>query len=414
MRRWGRRSPTWGICRPASTATVDVMITSALPRPLRVCTAIGSMASMVIGLVWLLFPQLNPYVDENLSLVRQVVALTPFTVGLTAVALVGTLVAAVAATRPHAAGAPQTAGGSQTVSGSEAADRGLRIAALPVTLGLLASLCSMNGLSMAGYTVALALPPVAVVVGIVAAVRVRRARLPLAIAAILVAVLLIVARTAWIGAFIAVIGSLEAKLSLMAGQFVLLVTAALWVACTVRLAARSATLRRLTPIVVRFRVPITVIAALGPVPYAAHRLTWLTPWPLFAPEASDSRVLAWGVALSAGAWMGAVLTLGLIRPWGERFPRWMPVVGGRVVPPAAAVIPGSVVAGLLCLAAVPWAALFGPGGVPSVYFWVLPVWLWGPALALAVWGYAGHRAGIGDPAGVGSLTVAADRAGWAR
>src|SRR5690606_20945182 len=135
------------------------MITSALPRPLRVCTAIGSMASMVIGLVWLLFPQLNPYVDENLSLVRQVVALTPFTVGLTAVALVGTLVAAVAATRPHAAGAPQTAGGSQTVSGSEAADRGLRTAALPVTLGLLASLCSMNGLSMAGYTVALALPP---------------------------------------------------------------------------------------------------------------------------------------------------------------------------------------------------------------------------------------------------------------
>jgi len=32
------------------------MITSALPRPLRVCTAIGSMASMVIGLVWLLSP----------------------------------------------------------------------------------------------------------------------------------------------------------------------------------------------------------------------------------------------------------------------------------------------------------------------------------------------------------------------
>lgn len=372
------------------------MITSTIPRPLRVGTAIGSAASLVVGLVWLLVPWLNPYVNEDLSLVRHVLALTPFTVGLTLVVLVATLVAAAAAVRPEASGP------------------GLRIAAVPVTLALLAGLSSMNGLSLAGYVVALALPPVAVVGGIVAAVRAPRARLPLAVAAILVAVLVVLGRTAWTGALGSVFESLRMQLTMIVGQLILLATTALWVSCTLRLAATSTTLRRLTPIVVRLRVPITVIAALGPVPYAAHRLTWLTPWPLFAPESSESTTLAWGVALSAGAWMGAVLTLGLIRPWGERFPRWMPVIGGRVVPPAAAIVPGSIVAGLLCLAAVPWVALLSPGAVPSVYFWLLPVWLWGPALALAVWGYAGHRAGIGDMSGVSNHAAVADRAGWAR
>jgi hypothetical protein len=35
----------------------------------------------------------------------------------------------------------------------------------------------------------------------------------------------------------------------------------------------------------------------------------------------------------------AALTIGLVRPWGEVFPRWLPIVGGRPVParPATAV-----------------------------------------------------------------------------
>jgi len=97
--------------------------------------------------------------------------------------------------------------------------------------------------------------------------------------------------------------------------------------------------------------------------------------------------------------LGFVLTLGLVRPWGERFPRWMPGVAGRPVPVAAAAVPGGIVAAVLCTSAVPMLhdlTLTGAGsglGVDSVVdrvamAVVFPFWLWGPMLALAVWGYA--------------------------
>jgi hypothetical protein len=38
----------------------------------------------------------------------------------------------------------------------------------------------------------------------------------------------------------------------------------------------------------------------------------------------------------------ALLTLGLVRPWGEVVPRWVPGVGGRPVPVRAATIPASI------------------------------------------------------------------------
>lgn len=47
----------------------------------------------------------------------------------------------------------------------------------------------------------------------------------------------------------------------------------------------------------------------------------------------------------------ALLTLGLVKPWGEVFPRWMPFLGGRRVPIKAAVIPATVGAALIVLLA---------------------------------------------------------------
>jgi hypothetical protein len=41
---------------------------------------------------------------------------------------------------------------------------------------------------------------------------------------------------------------------------------------------------------------------------------------------------------------GAVLTLGLAQRWGEVFPRWIPVLRGRRVPPALAIVPATFVA----------------------------------------------------------------------
>jgi hypothetical protein len=34
----------------------------------------------------------------------------------------------------------------------------------------------------------------------------------------------------------------------------------------------------------------------------------------------------------------AFLTIGLVRPWGETFPNWVPVIGGRDVPARGATI----------------------------------------------------------------------------
>lgn len=169
-------------------------------------------------------------------------------------------------------------------------------------------------------------------------------------------------------------------------------------AALVALALRPAGMdgpRRVEAWVIRHRRPLTLLAACGPLPYALLRLTWLTPWPLLGGTMAEADVATrvWGLTLSAGAWLGVILTLGLIRPWGEVFPRWFPGVGGRPVPLAVVAVPGFTIAALLIFAAVPMvlsASINGPS-IMLASALVFPCWLWGPALALAVWGYLGHR-----------------------
>lgn len=158
--------------------------------------------------------------------------------------------------------------------------------------------------------------------------------------------------------------------------------------------------RRVGATVVRHRTAWTVVAACCALPYGLVRMTWLTPWPVLGQgEELSAEIRLWGLLLGGGAMLGFVLTLGLVRPWGERFPRWMPGVAGRPVPVAAAAVPGGIVAAVLCTSAVPMLhdlTLTGAGsglGVDSVVdrvamALVFPFWLWGPMLALAVWGYA--------------------------
>jgi 8-oxo-dGTP pyrophosphatase MutT (NUDIX family) len=87
----------------------------------------------------------------------------------------------------------------------------------------------------------------------------------------------------------------------------------------------------------------------------------------------------------------ALLTVGLVRPWGEMLPRWMPVIGGRRVPVWFAA--GAATMGALAVAALLWVAGGGPPPVPlpegcTVPGWdvkvlYLPLHLW-PPLLLAV------------------------------
>ncbi|MGO2933246.1 hypothetical protein [Microbacterium sp.] len=158
----------------------------------------------------------------------------------------------------------------------------------------------------------------------------------------------------------------------------------------------------LAPWVLRHRTAVTVVAAFCAVPYSIARASWLTPWPLLAPSdldfADDPGTLFTGLSLGAAMLCGGALTLGLILPWGRRFPRWMAGVGGRPVPIALAVVPASVVAALFTAGGIDLVlsvqdGAMGDGSTEQVLELMLmfPFWLWGPLLALATWGYAMAR-----------------------
>lgn len=158
--------------------------------------------------------------------------------------------------------------------------------------------------------------------------------------------------------------------------------------------------------VLRHRVAITVAAACCALPYTIARASWLTPWPLLAPGgldvAADPEVLFTGLSLGTAMLVGGLLTLGLIMPWGRRFPGWMAGLGGRPVPVALAVVPASVVAALftvggidMMLSVIEGTLSDGSFGQVLEFVIAFPFWLWGPLLALATWGYAMDRRGRG-------------------
>ncbi|MBZ4320153.1 hypothetical protein [Streptomyces huiliensis] len=108
----------------------------------------------------------------------------------------------------------------------------------------------------------------------------------------------------------------------------------------------------------------------------------------------------------------AITAVGLVAAWGEVFPRWVPVLRGRRVPTAAAVVPGAVGAVLLTLL---WTVLLivteltgttvrgdplpddypgrQGGWAAAVYYaCYAPLVLWGPLLGLVTVAYWRRRA----------------------
>jgi hypothetical protein len=259
----------------------------------------------------------------------------------------------------------------------------------------------MGIIAYAGYLFGLA----AVVAGLatLAMLLVRAPRLGLVLLAALLAVL---AAAVWLAGLTAdgiiefAIGfsaALAANAPSLAVAAVVVVDALVWAAFAIVALRAAPAGRRFESWLVRHRRVVTILAALGPLPYAVARASWLTPWPLFGPGAEEigPSMLATGLMLGAGAVAASLLTLGLILPWGRRFPRWMPRIGGHSVPVAAAVVPGSLAAGVICVSAAPmFVTVIGrPGAIVDALLvnLVLPLWFWGPMLALAVWAYAAWR-----------------------
>lgn len=145
------------------------------------------------------------------------------------------------------------------------------------------------------------------------------------------------------------------------------------------------------------------VAVAVPVVYALTRWAWALGIPLgftreaLRAEAAESPgIWVAGAGLATLAVGGALLTLGLVQRWGERFPGWVPFLRGRPVPARLAVVPATIVAALVTSAGTAYVrrALLSEeftldwGTGPSL------LWpLWGIALGAATLAYHLRRRG---------------------
>ena len=139
----------------------------------------------------------------------------------------------------------------------------------------------------------------------------------------------------------------------------------------------------------------TGVAITVPLLYAATRYLWALGVPFGISEQflreGQAMGLWWaGAALATLAVGGAGLTFGLIQPWGEVFPRWIPLLGGRRVPISLAVIPAALVSVLVTSAGLMFVRLVLTGGLTDVFVFAEDLG-WGalaPELLWPVWGVA--------------------------
>jgi hypothetical protein len=143
------------------------------------------------------------------------------------------------------------------------------------------------------------------------------------------------------------------------------------------------------------------LAVLSTVPYDVTRIAWFFGWPLGLTDTmylslqDPPILLTVGMVLGLLSTVGAALTHGLVAPWGEAFPGWLPGIGGRPVPVMLAVIPATVVAISLPPASIMFAHPEINGGFDLANWGVwLPsmAWLlWGMGLGGAAWTYYVRR-----------------------
>ncbi|WP_306369485.1 hypothetical protein [Nocardiopsis sp. CC223A] len=144
------------------------------------------------------------------------------------------------------------------------------------------------------------------------------------------------------------------------------------------------------------------VSVVMPVAYCLTRWAWALGLSLGVSDELTSTmplyVRAAAAMLATMGLGGAALTFGLIRPWGEVFPRWMIGLAGRRVPIRLAVIPAALVSVLFVNAGLMYIRIFLPQLIADPSDWgasapefLFP--LWGAALAVATLGYHLRRRG---------------------
>lgn len=127
--------------------------------------------------------------------------------------------------------------------------------------------------------------------------------------------------------------------------------------------------------------------------------------------------LAYMWVLNVASLAAACLTLGLVRPWGERVPNWVPGLAGRRLPPLVVIVPaslGAVALTVLCamVTLIPGGPLDNPDfprGIAGMLMGLCyaPLLAWGPLVAVLTIAYARRRSGdpFADRSGGASLTA---------
>ncbi len=380
---------------PAASPPADRTGPAPVPRTVLLAAAVWSVLHLALAVLWLLVPSSRPGLeggDENGG--SGLLTVLPPTA--TAWLVLSLAVGGLAATAGSALRRPSS---------------GAAVAAFAVAGGLGVLAADVRALVLLGYLTAIVAPAAFLVVFTVGALRSRRARPWLAAVALVVAAGLVsgVLRPGTIGRLAGdLAGPLARELPARGHLALLLGVAVLFASLGVLLrhAVRGACASCGRPgaawtrpeAAARWGRVATLVAAAGPLPYGLLRMSWLTPWPVGLPDGSDPALRLFGLALGVAALGGAVATVGLIRPWGEVWPSWVPVLRGRSVPVRVPVVAGGLVAVVL-LAASPAMIAIGVAGLASgdlfeaAFLLVFPTLPWGLALAAAVTAYALRRRG---------------------
>lgn len=153
----------------------------------------------------------------------------------------------------------------------------------------------------------------------------------------------------------------------------------------------------------RWAIRAAHLVPLATLPAALWRLPLVFGVSMGALETSGAAVHVSGweavyvLSLSVVTEASALLTLGLVRPWGERAPAWIPFLGGRRLRPLAVIVPAAF--GALLLTAI-WGYAFRDldrlefshtGWHVLLVAAYLPLLAWGPLLAAVTYGYYRRR-----------------------
>lgn len=156
------------------------------------------------------------------------------------------------------------------------------------------------------------------------------------------------------------------------------------------------------PAVPRWAALAAHAVPLATLPSALWRVALVAGLPVTAEAQEGTGEAVYILMLSVVSEGLALMTLGLVRGWGETVPGWIPVIGGRQVRPTAAVVP-ALLGALALFGILGWAfyaqfAGLGDGGVTDssaqtvlLVVCYAPLVAWPPLLAAVTLAYYRRR-----------------------